>query len=184
MFISSTRLLLHLLLAIALAAAAAAAATAAAGQQTWRASLIAGSQQGMCLPVGYSLVDDFTVVYHGDVFGAYPPVLFADASFQGAYLGGALTSAAGYAYGWSWVGTCVYYQQAGQATQLASSLSCNCNVNLQPAGDSDCHDLAMYMACSVCPSGSCSQYPQGVLQATLQCLANYKLVAVNASSAA
>ena len=168
-----TRLVLCLLLAIALAAAAAAAA-AAAGQQTWRATLIAGSQQGSCIPAGYSLLDDFTVVYHGDVFGAYPPVLFADASFNGAYLGGALTSAAGYAYGWTWAGTCVYYIQAGEPTSLLSTLPCNCNVNLQPAGGSD---LAMYMTCSVCPGGACSGS-----QFTLQCLANYKLVAVNASS--
>ena len=174
MIISSTRLLL----AIALAAAAAAAA-AGAGQQTWRATLIAGSQQGSCAPVGpyqnYALVDDFTVVHHGDIFGATPPVLFADASLNGAYLGGALTSAAGYAYGWTWAGTCIYY-----GAQPFPSLPCNCNVNLLPAGGSDCHDLAMYMACSVCPSGSC--VPQGGLTYTLQCLANYKLVAVNASS--
>ena len=173
MFISSTPLLL--LLAIALAAAAAAAG---AGQQTWQATLIAGSQQG-CYGPPYSLVDDFTVVYHGDDFGAYPPVLFADASLNGVYLGGALASAAGYAYGWTWAGTCVYYQEAGQPASLKSNLPCNCNVNLQPAGGSDSHDFAMYMACSVCPSGACSISP---LTYTFQCLANYKLVAVNASS--
>ena len=170
MFISSSRLLLHLLLAIALAAAAAAAATAAAGQQTWRAALIAGSQQGSCAPVGpfqtYSLVDDFTVVYHGDVFGAYPPVLFADASLQGAYLGGALTSAAGYAHGWTWVGTCVHYPQ-GQLVFFP----CNCNVNLLPAVGSDCHDFAMYMVCTVCPSGSCNV--GSTTLTSLQCIANY-----------
>lgn len=178
MVMSSTRLLLCLLIAIALAAAAAApaAATAAAGQQTWRATLIAGSQQGSCVPVGYSLLDDFTVVYHGDVFGAYPPVLFADASFNGAYLGGALSSAAGYAHGWTWVGTCVYIVSQGQL----GLIPCDCNVNLQPAVGSNCHDFAMYMVCTVCPSGSC----YGTSLPSLQCLANYKLAAVNASSAA
>jgi hypothetical protein len=180
MFISSTPLLL--LLAIALAAAAA----AAAGQQTWHATLIAGSQQGGCgqNPFNFVLVDDFTVVYRGDDFGAYPPVLFADASSNGVYLGGALASAAGYAYGWTWAGTCVYTQQAGQTAYLVPSLPCNCNVNLQPAGGSDSHDFAMYMSCSVCPSGACSTSgsPSGSLPYTIQCLANYKLVAVNASS--
>jgi hypothetical protein len=175
MFISSTRLLLAIALAAA-AAAAAAAAESSAGQQTWQAALIAGSQQGYCTPP-YVLVDDFTVVYHGDDFGAYPPVLFANASFNGAYLGGALTSAAGYAYGWTWSGTCLFYQQP--KPYLLPFLPCNCNVNLQPAGGSD---LAMYMACSICPSGACSSNPTLFNGGTTQCLANYKLVAVNASS--
>jgi hypothetical protein len=118
------------------------------------------------------------VVYHGDDFGAYPPVLFANASFHGVYLGGALASAAGYAYGWTWAGTCVVFQNWPYSF-LVPQLPCSCNVNLQPAGGSD---LAMYMACAVCPSGTCIGSPSA-FQGTQQCLANYKLVAVNASSA-
>ena len=174
MFFSCMRPLAHLLIAIALSAAAAAAA-AGAGQQTWRATLIDGSQQGCVPPVtGLFLIQDFTVMYHGDDFGAYPPVLFANASYNGVYLGGAHASAAGYAYGWTWAGTCMG-MYPGVSSILLPSTPCACNVNLQPTGGSDCHDLLMYMVCSI-------KLVQYNLESTAQCLGNYKLVAVNASS--
>ena len=113
-------------------------------------------------------------MYHGDDFGAYPPVLFANASYNGVYLGGAHASAAGYAYGWTWAGTCMG-MYSGVSSILLPSTPCNCNVNLQPTGGSDCHDLLMYMVCSI-------KHVQYNLESTAQCLGNYKLVAVNASS--
>ncbi len=160
-----TRLLI-LLLAPALAAAVPAAAGAGAGQQTWRAKLIDGSLQGYCVPTAfYQFIEDFTAVYPSDKYGgAYPPVLFANATFNGVFLGGAHASAAGYKYGWTWAGTCI----TGFYGQLLSGTPCSCNVNLQPA---DGGDFTLYMACSL---------PYGSGQS--QCLGSYTFTPLNASS--
>ena len=161
MFSSATRLLI-LLLVPALAAAVPAAAGAGVGQQTWRAKLIDGSLQGYCAPgsaTGYQLIDDWTAVYRSDVSVAYPPVLFANATYNGMFLGGAHASAAGYKYGWTWAGTCLLYQPI---------TPCSCNVNLQPA---DGGDFTLYMACSFPVSSS-----------QTQCFSTYTFIPLNASS--
>ena len=176
MLITITHLLALVLFASALSTATADACDA---ELTWRAKLIGPSMQGACPQYWYNptysqyapiLIDDFTVLYRGNdcpIRRPYPPILFANATFLGAYLGGALASAAGYDGGFTWTGTCLVQSQGDVVVSnavLLSDKACTCNVNLQPGSGTD---LVMYMACAT-PIG--------------QCLSSYNLMASNASS--
>ena len=153
-------ILTMLLLALALLATAfsAAAADGCEADSSWRAKLIDASIQGTCKNLSHNLIGNFTVCLPQP---NHPPILFADATFLGAYLGGAQASAAGYEGGFTWTGSCLI-----DATQplLLSSYACSCNVNLQTRRDGS---VTMYMVCATSFG---------------RCLGSYDVMDSNASS--
>jgi hypothetical protein len=153
-------ILTMLLLALALLATAfsTAAADGCESDSSWRAQLIDASIQGACKSQNYNLIGNFTVCAHPNL----PPILFADATFLGAYLGGAHASAAGYEGGFTWTGSCII--DATQPPLLLSSCACSCNLNLQTRRDGS---VAMYMVCA---------------SSIGQCLGSYDVMDSNASS--
>jgi hypothetical protein len=159
-----------LLLVLLPALAASTPASSAAGRMdgTWRAKLN-WTGLGNCWG-GATLIADLTVIFRRDADSIpYPPVLFANATYGGVFLGSARVSAAGYSHGWTWMGVCTQdgYQR------IDGNIFCDCSVSLMPATADD-SNFSLYMACSASQVSTSAGFQP--------CLGTYTFAPANASS--